>query len=377
MKSNGQRNRRTTALQLLAAGLLGTGLVGLMLGAGESEPALTAKVVDAPAVEPLTLETVTASHWQVTRPGENETYNQRERLVAHGLLVYNQHCMGCHGVDGNGNGPAAERLLVKPRDFTQGEFKFRSTRQLQLPLESDLHRTITKGLPGASMPGFPLMSERDKVAVIEYLKTFYPDWESRAGDREVVTVPRAPADLHDPARINRGRVVYLSMQCGSCHGMDGAGTGAAVGWVDSTAFGKMRPRNFTYGRFRGGNDPQDVYRTFHTGLGSAMPQFDGSVVLYANQETVDTQKDFMDEGEMQRLKQALSEFPKSPAEIFEWSADKQQQMVVRNSWDLVAYVLSLAQNPRPTAPPPVAQESERQTPAEVIDETEGADDYGY
>src|SRR5690606_18664073 len=149
----------------------------------------------------LTPESAAARHWQVTRPGENETYNQRERLVAQGLLVYNQHCMGCHGVNGDGQGPAAERLIVKPRDFTAGVYKFRSTKQLQLPLEADLHRTITKGLPGASMPGFPLMSERDKVAVIEYIKTFYPAWESRAVDREVVTVPLPPADFNDPVRI--------------------------------------------------------------------------------------------------------------------------------------------------------------------------------
>jgi cytochrome c oxidase cbb3-type subunit 2 len=353
--------------------------VGLLalLGAGEPETRRVEDVQLQPVAEALTPESAAARHWQVTRPGENEAYNQRERLVAQGLLVYNQHCMGCHGVNGDGQGPAAERLIVKPRDFTAGVYKFRSTKQLQLPLEADLHRTITKGLPGASMPGFPLMSERDKVAVIEYIKTFYPAWESRAVDREVVAVPLPPADFNDPMRVARGRVVYLAMQCGSCHGTDGAGTNATVGFVEDAALGRIAPRNFTFGRFRGGTDPRDVYRTFHTGLGGAMPQFDGSVVIYVNQETVATQQTYMDEGEMQRLKAALAQFPVTAGEIFEWPAEKKEEMVTRSSWDLVAYVLSLTKNPKASAPPPTAAPAEEATSTDGAAATEGDDDYGY
>ena len=77
-----------------------------------------------------------------------------------------------------------------PRDFTSGVYKFRSTDSASLPLESDLYRTITRGLARVSMPAFPLMPEAEKVAVIEYIKSLYPRWEQEKNQRVVVDVPR-------------------------------------------------------------------------------------------------------------------------------------------------------------------------------------------
>ena len=80
--------------------------------------------------------------------------------------MYNKYCVGCHGENGDGNGPASARLITQPRDFTRGIYKFRSTDSGSLPLEADLYRTITRGLAQVSMPAFPLMPDRDKIAVI-------------------------------------------------------------------------------------------------------------------------------------------------------------------------------------------------------------------
>ncbi|NIW75637.1 MAG: c-type cytochrome, partial [Gemmatimonadetes bacterium] len=91
-----------------------------------------------------------------------------------GREVYDKYCVGCHGENGQGDGPAAVRLITQPRDFTSGVYKFRSTDSGSLPMEADLYRTITRGLSGVSMPGFPLMPHRDKLAVIEYIKRMYP-----------------------------------------------------------------------------------------------------------------------------------------------------------------------------------------------------------
>ena len=44
-----------------------------------------------------------------------------------GKAVYERKCIGCHGEKGDGKGPAAELLLPKPRDFTKGLYKIRST----------------------------------------------------------------------------------------------------------------------------------------------------------------------------------------------------------------------------------------------------------
>src|SRR4051812_9412553 len=62
--------------------------------------------------------------------------------------LYQARCAVCHGVAGQGDGPAAALLTPAPRDFTTGVYKFRSTPSGTLPTEADVLRTITRGLPG-------------------------------------------------------------------------------------------------------------------------------------------------------------------------------------------------------------------------------------
>src|SRR5689334_7364553 len=47
--------------------------------------------------------------------------------VARGRAVYGTHCVECHGKSGRGDVPASPLLLPRPRDFTMGRFKLRST----------------------------------------------------------------------------------------------------------------------------------------------------------------------------------------------------------------------------------------------------------
>src|SRR5207248_11511324 len=56
-----------------------------------------------------------------------------------GKAVYERKCVGCHGEKGDGKGPAAELLLPKPRDFTKGLYKIRSTAN-KTPTDQDLVR---------------------------------------------------------------------------------------------------------------------------------------------------------------------------------------------------------------------------------------------
>src|SRR5204863_4129076 len=44
-----------------------------------------------------------------------------------GARLFAQHCSQCHGPDGRGNGPAAPSMIPRPRDFTLGEFKYKTT----------------------------------------------------------------------------------------------------------------------------------------------------------------------------------------------------------------------------------------------------------
>jgi mono/diheme cytochrome c family protein len=283
--------------------------------------------------------------WHTPDPGEYLQYNQRERLIQRGKLVYDKYCGGCHGDQGDGQGPAAQRLITPPRDFTRGIYKFRSTDSSSLPTDADLHRTITRGLSRVSMPAFPLMPEHDKVAVIQYIKHFYPRWDAEAPQRKIVPVPHAPPDLDDPQRLLRGHIVYLAMQCNKCHGTDGAGAGATeTQYVDAWGH-PQRAFNFTRGKLKGGDDPEDIYRTFHTGLRSIMPAYGVTTLASTNRQSFDTQRMFLSADEAAALEPALDQFPATGAEVFtKMSESDRLQLGERNSWDLVAYVMSLRQD---------------------------------
>lgn len=281
--------------------------------------------------------------WETVAAGDHASYNQRTSLIQRGHLVYQKYCIGCHGEYGDGNGAAAVRLITKPRDFTRGVFKFRSTDSGSLPLEADLYRTITHGLARVSMPAFPLMPEGDKIAVIEYVKSFYPRWDEEKDRRLVVPVPYPPEDLADEGRTARGRVVYLLMQCSKCHGVDGRGTGATqTEYVD--AWGNpQKAFDFTRGSLKGGNNPEDIYRTFHTGLRSIMPSFGGETLAAVTADTFDSlTQGLIEPGEIETLRPLLDQFPADGAAVFsQMSEHERLELAERNSWDLVAYILSL------------------------------------
>src|SRR5919106_370773 len=89
-----------------------------------------------------------------------------------GEKIYQENCAACHGDRGDGKGPEASRLKTKPRDFTGGIYKFRSTPSGSLPLDEDIFRTITHGVRGTSMLGQLQLSEQERSAVVQYVKTF-------------------------------------------------------------------------------------------------------------------------------------------------------------------------------------------------------------
>jgi cytochrome c oxidase cbb3-type subunit 2 len=195
--------------------------------------------------------------------------------VAEGRAVYDRYCGGCHGDRGDGRGPAADMLIVKPRDFTKGVFKFRSTAAGTLPTDADLDRTLARGVYRTSMPEWSLLPERERRAVIAYLKTFFPEWSER-GPGRIVPIPSPPASLDTPDSVARGRAVYELLECATCHGAGGRGDGPSAPTLDADTWGNpQRPFDFTKGRLKSGGAPEDVYRTFMTGLnGTAMPSYE-------------------------------------------------------------------------------------------------------
>ncbi|HSD49780.1 MAG TPA: c-type cytochrome [Candidatus Methylomirabilis sp.] len=206
------------------------------------------------------------------RPGGPPT--QLDVLVAQGKQVYDRYCVGCHGANGDGKGPAARLLIVKPRDFTKGVFKFRSTPSWTLPTDEDLYKIITRGVYRTSMPDWGLVPERDRLAVLQYIKTFYPEWKAQ-GSGKPIFIPEPPETLRSPESVARGKELYTLLECTACHGASGRGDGPSAATLDPDTWGnKQKPFDFTQGRLKSGPTAKDVYRTFMTGVGgTAMPSY--------------------------------------------------------------------------------------------------------
>jgi len=205
-------------------------------------------------------------------------------VIQSGRVLYMRHCSHCHGTAGDGNGPTAQYLYPRPRDYRHGVFKFTSTNDMSKVSREDLLRVLRYGIPGTYMPSFLLMKDEELTAIVEYVRLLsmrgeferklvnelVSDYsadavESRLKDEEradivaelgeflsedlpgvvdgiggeleeswvaadteeariIPSVPRVP-DSEESRR--RGRELYLSktLNCADCHGIDGAGNG--------------------------------------------------------------------------------------------------------------------------------------------------------
>ena len=89
-----------------------------------------------------------------------------------GKAVYDAHCVECHGAAGKGDGPSASYLVPRPRDFTSGKYKIRSTESGAMPTDDDLIGSVRRGLYGTAMPGWDrILPDGDITEVVYDLKT--------------------------------------------------------------------------------------------------------------------------------------------------------------------------------------------------------------
>lgn len=248
-----------------------------------------------------------------------------QNRLKHGARVYNARCAGCHGISGDGNGPAGEHLRPRPRDYRMGVFKFTSTPYGLKPARHDLVRTIRRGAKGTSMPAFPWMTDEDLNAVVDYviylsqrgeverygvmmsdeydddegidfveftdgLESAMESW-SDAASEVVLAASAEPA--YSEETVTAGRKLFLSQGCAQCHGVDGKGQ---VEWLNPEFLAKQESlpesqrekinydawnepapaADLTARMLHGGRRPIDIYRRIHTGInGTPMPAFGG------------------------------------------------------------------------------------------------------
>lgn len=251
--------------------------------------------------------------------------------LARGREVFAKRCEQCHGVTGDGTGPAAATLIPKPRDYRKGIFKFTSTPYGARPRREDLLGTLKRGVPGTSMPSFELLPKPDLEALVDYVQVLSmrgeyesalareaPDaWSDIVAEgkrskppqketelatafrkafketerellddvakrwqkaREQEVMPLTAEPVLTAERIFRGRAFFLDKAtgCNKCHGADGRGqTPENLRGDLKDAWGHpTQAADLTSGLLRGGSEPVDLYRRIYSGInGTPMPGF--------------------------------------------------------------------------------------------------------
>ncbi len=216
--------------------------------------------------------------------GDSMSLGGGENLKA-GRVLYQRHCSHCHGTSGDGNGPTAEYLYPRPRDYRHGVFKFTSTNDLSKVSREDLSRVLRQGIPGTYMPSFLLLEDVEIHQLVEYVRFLairgeferklaselssdfsnsavqdrvksgesrneivaslsefmtedLPDslsyisddlaesWHA-ANEEDALVVPSVPRVPNTLESRRRGRELYLSktLNCADCHGISGQGNG--------------------------------------------------------------------------------------------------------------------------------------------------------
>ena len=189
-----------------------------------------------------------------------------------GKAIYDARCVECHGTTGKGNGASAAYLVPRPRDFTTGKYKIRSTESGTMPSDDDLIGSVRRGLYGSAMPGWDrILADSDILDVVQYVKSLSPQFASN---------PPKPITISDalpssPASITRGQQAYDKLQCGKCHGSDGRGAGAVATTFEDDWRMPLRAADLTEPwAFHGGATSRDIYLRFRAGMtGTPMPSF--------------------------------------------------------------------------------------------------------
>ena len=283
-----------------------------------------------------------------------------------GKRVYEKSCAHCHGTEGRGDGSAAENLLPRPRDFTRGLYKIRSTETGQVPTDQDLFDIITEGMPGSSMPGWETsLSTNERWEVVAYIKTFYDGFKENTAPRQIDLSGKI---AYAEQSIETGKALYTELGCVECHGNVGRGDGTSAPTLTDEWGFQTWPANLAQGwTFRGGSETEDIFKRFIGGIaGSPMPAFEGDSFLHFGLTSEESKrltelenKDEMTEAEDE---ESAAFYEKMDAavdialRITEGetlnAADRQSfnnamKVVYEKSWHLANYVKSLSPEKRP------------------------------
>ena len=190
-----------------------------------------------------------------------------------GRVLYVKNCAQCHGEKGDAQGYATPHLYPRPRDFTTGRFKVRTTPSGAVPSHQDLVNIIRLGMPYTSMPAWPDLADQEVSDLAYYLTTFSPDFSNAESVPQPLEFPSAPATTQES--IELGKKLYTEIGCLKCHGNLGRGDGPSAPTLTDDLGQPTRAADLTQNwTFRGGSSREDLFRTMTTGFnGTPMPSF--------------------------------------------------------------------------------------------------------
>jgi len=230
----------------------------------------------------VVLALVALASGQETKYSEDQRLNMESNVhgrtghAENARVNYRRYCTGCHGDYGDGEGENAQWIDPKPRNFTLGQFKCRSTPTGTLPTDDDLYNTIGRGIVNSNMPQWLPLTDDERVDMVAYVKHFSPKFvtEKPGPPIQIPPEPEVTAD-----RIKAGQALFQKLECWKCHGVEGRANGPSADTLTDDQNRPIKPFNFHDGtRFKCGTSDQDLYKIFMTGLdGTPMPSFADNV----------------------------------------------------------------------------------------------------
>lgn len=84
-----------------------------------------------------------------------------------GEKIYRQHCVGCHGISGDGLGPDIKELIVPPANFHAPKSRTKT--------DMELYLAVKQGVLFSPMHGWAdRLSSQEMWDVLSYIRTLAP-----------------------------------------------------------------------------------------------------------------------------------------------------------------------------------------------------------
>ncbi len=200
--------------------------------------------------------------------------------------LFSLHCAACHGVSGEGDGPANRHLYPPSRNLRSDPYRLVTTEN-RFPSPDDIRAVIRNGIPGTSMPAFADLSDAEVEQLIEetyqlrqagFRDDLMQDFEQLGQDldeaaaQELVSrlgtagqpLPSPPWPSIGPEQLAQGRTLFELAACDRCHGKDGSGQ-ESMELFDHRGSPTMA-RDLAHDPMKGGDDRHALYARLRLGM---------------------------------------------------------------------------------------------------------------